>query len=285
MQGVADGARRGLSRPCARIHADRGRTSLRTVTASRYVTPLREGGSLPAIVEADDDGMYVLKFRGAGQGPKALIAELVAGELARAAGLPVPEIVLVELDADLARNEPDAEIQDLIRASAGLNLALDYLPGALTFDPLAQQPAGELASAIVWHDAFVSNVDRTPRNSNLLMWHGRLWLIDHGAALYFHHDWDGWLERSTAAFPLIREHVLLPFADDLEAADRTMTARLTPEVVANVVALIPDAWLQDEPLFAGKHAQRDAYRRYLLRRLAAPRAFAEEAIRARTAQL
>ena len=261
------------------------RPRLRTVTATRYVTPLREGGSLPAVIEADDDGMYVLKFRGAGQGPKALIAELVAGELARAAGLPVPEIVLVELDADLARSEPDAEIQDLIRASAGLNLALDYLPGALTFDPLAERPASELASSVVWHDAFVSNVDRTPRNSNLLIWHRRLWLIDHGAALYFHHDWAGWAERSTAPFPFIREHVLLPFANGLAAADAALSRRLTPQVVADVVALIPDAWLEDDPLFASKGEQRDAYRDYLLRRLAAPRAFAEEAIRARAAQL
>ena len=150
---------------------------------------MREGGSLPAIVEADDDGMYVLKFRGAGQGPKALIAELVAGEIARAAGLPVPEIVFVELDPELARTEPDPEIQALIRASAGLNLALDYLPGAVTFDPVAEKPDADLASAVVWFDAYVTNVDRTPRNTNMLIWHRRLWLIDHGAALYFHHTW------------------------------------------------------------------------------------------------
>ena len=179
----------------------KGTKSLRTVVATRYVTPLREGGSLPAIVEADDDGMYVLKFRGAGQGPKALIAELVAGEIARAAGLPVPEIVFVELDADLARTEPDPEIQALIRASAGLNLALDYLPGAVTFDPIAEKPDSELASSIVWFDAYVSNVDRTPRNSNILVWHRRLWLIDHGAALYFHHDWNNPLERCHDPFP------------------------------------------------------------------------------------
>src|SRR3954465_2946380 len=162
---------------------------IRSIRVTRYVTPLREGGSLPAIVEADDEGLYVLKFRGAGQGPKALIAELVCGELARLSGLLVPEIVLVELEAELARTEPDPEIQDLIRASAGLNLALDYLPGSVTFDPLVDRPTADIASAIVWHDAFVTNVDRTPRNSNLLMWHRRLWLIDHGAALYFHHSW------------------------------------------------------------------------------------------------
>jgi len=163
---------------------------LRTLKATRYVTPLREGGSLPAIIEADDDGMYVLKFRGAGQGPKALIAELVAGEIARAAGLPVPEIVLVELDPELARTEPDPEIQHLIKSSAGLNLALDYLPGAVMFDPVVEKPDAELASSIVWFDAYVTNVDRTPRNVNMLLWHRRLWLIDHGAALYFHHTWE-----------------------------------------------------------------------------------------------
>ncbi len=161
--------------------------SLRTVHVTRYVTPLREGGSLPAIIEADDDGLYVLKFRGAGQGPRALVAELVSGELARALGLPVPELVFVDLDADLARTEPDPEIQELIRASAGLNLALDYLPGSVGFDPVADRVDATLASEVVWFDAFTSNVDRTARNTNLLMWHRRLWLIDHGASLYFHH--------------------------------------------------------------------------------------------------
>src|SRR2546428_2013168 len=158
--------------------------SLRTVMATRYVTPLREGGSLPAISEADDDGMYVLKFSGAGQGPKALIAELVSGEIARAAGLPVPEIVFIELDPELARTEPDPEIQHLIRASAGLNLALDYLPGAVTFDPAVEKPDADFASSVVWVDAYLTNVDRTPRNTNMLVWHRRLWLIDHGATLY-----------------------------------------------------------------------------------------------------
>src|SRR5215831_16284910 len=196
--------------------------SLRTVIATRYVTPLREGGSLPAVVEADDDGLYVLKFRGAGQGRKALVAELVAGEIARAAGLPVPEIVFVQLDADLARTEPDAEIQDLIRASAGLNLALDYLPGAVAFDPLVHRPDADLASAVVWFDAFVTNVDRTPRNVNLLMWHRRLWLIDHGAALIVHHQWDGYLERATSRFPMIKDHVLLELASRIAEADAEM---------------------------------------------------------------
>jgi hypothetical protein len=254
---------------------------MRTVTATRYVTPLREGGSLPAVVEGDDDGLYVLKFRGAGQGRKALIAELVAGELARAAGLPVPEIVFVQLDAELARTEPDAEIQDLIRASAGLNLALDYLPGAVAFDPLVHRPDADLASAIVWFDAFVTNVDRTPRNVNLLMWHRRLWLIDHGAALIVHHQWDGYLERATSRFAMVKDHVLLDLASRIAEADAAMSGRITREVVERIVALIPDDWLEDTPLFPTAHEHRAAYVRYLCARLAAPRAFVEEAVRAR----
>ena len=260
---------------------------LRTVTATRYVTPLREGGSLPAIVEADDEGLYVLKFRGAGQGPRALIAELVAGELARACGLPVPEIVFAELNPELARTEPDPEIQDLIRASAdlvrgsgGLNLALDYLPGSVTFDPIAMQPDAELASRIVWFDAFVSNLDRTPRNTNMLVWHRKLWLIDHGAALYFHHDWRDFIERSARPFALIKDHVLLPFASALPQADALMTSLLSADVLRRIVALIPDSWLGDEPAFASRAAHREAYRHYLTRRLEAPRAFASEAERA-----
>jgi len=261
---------------------------VRTVRAVRYVTPLREGGSLPAIVEADDDGLYVLKFRGAGQGPRALVAELVAGEIARAAGLPVPEIVFACVDADLARTEPDAEIQDLIRASAsladgsqGLNLALDYLPGSVAFDPLAWQPDAELASRIVWFDALVTNLDRTARNTNMLVWHRRLQLIDHGAALYFHHDWNGYLERSRQPFARIKDHVLLPFADRLAQVDDALTQQLTPAVLAAIVGAIPDAWLDANAAFADAAAQRDAYRDYLTRRLEAPRAFVEEAIRAR----
>ena len=258
---------------------------LRTVTANRYVTPLREGGSLPAVVEADDDGMYVLKFRGAGQGPKALIAELVAGEIGRAAGLPVPEIVFIELDAELARTEPDPEIQDLIRASAGLNLALDYLPGAVAFDPLAEQPDAELASAIVWLDAFVTNVDRTPRNTNMLVWHRRLWLIDHGAALYFHHNWSNFLEQSANPFPQIKDHVLLRYASRLQHIDAQMTERITPERIAGIVQLIPDDWLEREPSFSGIAEHRNAYLQYLLKRLQLPHLFVEEAIRARSAHL
>jgi HipA-like protein len=256
--------------------------SLRTVIATRYVTPLREGGSLPAIVEADDDGMYVLKFRGAGQGPKALIAELLAGEIARAAGLPVPEIVFVELDPELARAEPDPEIQELIRASAGLNLALDYLPGSVTFDPVVERPDADLASSIVWFDAFVTNVDRTPRNANMLMWHRRLWLIDHGAALYFHHKWDNYLERSQDPFPLIKNHVLLRFAVSLREADSKMTGRIAPDMIESIVKLIPDAWLAGDSSFGESGGQRDAYMEYLLSRLAASNVFLEEAIHARS---
>ena len=258
---------------------------MRTVAATRYVTPLREGGSLPAIIEADDAGMYVLKFRGAGQGPKALIAELVAGEIARALGLPVPEIVFVELDAELARTEPDPEIQDLIRNSVGLNLALDYLPGAVTFDPVVEHPDAELASAIVWFDALVTNVDRTPRNANMLMWHRRLWLIDHGAALYFHHAWDDHLARSAAPFALIRDHVLLPLASRLAEIDAALRARLDDRVIDGIVGEIPAAWLGGDAPFADHRAHRDAYAAWLKRRLEAPRAFVEEAIRARSRDL
>jgi len=255
---------------------------VRTVVVTRYVTPLREGGSVPAIVEADDDGMYVLKFRGAGQGPKALVAELIAGELARAAGLPVPEIVLIELDPDLARTEPDPEIQDLIRASGGLNVALDYLPGAVMFDPVASTPDAQLASQIVWFDSFVTNVDRTARNTNMLMWHRRLHLIDHGAALYFHHSWENYRERSRDAFPLIRDHVLLPYGSELAAVHESMLERITPEVVGSIVAGVPDALLTGDAMFATGAARRAAYVEYLLRRLEPPHAFLEEAIRARS---
>ena len=254
---------------------------VRTVSATRYVTPLREGGSLPAIIEADDEGLYVLKFRGAGQGANALIAELIAGELARTLGLAVPEIVLVELDPELARTEPDPEIQHLIRASAGINLALDYLPGSIAFDPLVEKPDAILASAIVWFDAFVSNVDRTARNTNMLIWHRKLWLIDHGAALYFHHDWDGYLERAGNPFARIRDHVLLPFASALREADERLGALVTRDTIERIVALVPEAWLGGDAPFANLAEHRAAYARYLCRRIELPHAFVEEAIRAR----
>ena len=255
--------------------------NIRTVAATRYVTPLREGGSLPAIIEADDAGMYVLKFRGAGQGAKALIAELIAGEIARALDLPMPELVFVEVDDELARTEPDPEIQDLIRASTGLNLALDYLPGAVTYDSLAITPDEDLASRIVWLDAYVSNVDRTPRNANMMTWHRRLWLIDHGAALYFHHGWDGIAGRSRKPFVQIKDHVLLPLASRLAEVDAMLAQKITPALISDIVAQVPPTWLLGEAAFADADRHRQAYVDYLLERIKAPRAFVEEAIRAR----
>jgi len=239
---------------------------LRTVTATRYVTPLREGGSLPGLVEADDDGLYVLKFRGAGQGPKALAAEIVGGELARGIGLPVPELVLVELDGEMARAEPDPEIQDLIRASAGLNLGVDFLPGALPYSPV-QPPDPALAASVVWLDALIENVDRTPRNPNLLLWHRRLWLIDHGAALYVHHGSGDPLAVARRSFPAIRDHVLLGAAGSLVEADEQLARRARPEEAA---ALVPPAWTDGA-----------IYAEHLARRLEPPRDWIEEAERAR----
>ena len=268
---------------------------LRTVRATRYVSPLREGGSLPAIVEASDEGLYVVKFRGAGQGPRALIAELVAGEIGRALGLLIPEIVMIEVDPVLGRAEPDSEIQSLLKASGGLNLALDFLPGALPFGsgfaqsllggPVSSgdghQFHGNLASEIVWFDAFVTNVDRTPRNPNLLLWHRRLWLIDHGAALYFHHTWRDYLARARSGFPQVKEHVLLPFAGDLSEVDGRLSRLLTPETLDYIVDLIPDDWLETDPHFSSREQQRMAYLAYLQERLRAPHRFVEEALDAR----
>ncbi len=255
---------------------------MRTITATRYVTPLREGGSLPAIVEADDEGLYVLKFRGAGQGPKSLVAELVAGEIGRALGLPVPEIVFVELDAALAGTEPDPEIQDLLKASVGLNLALDYLPGSVTYDPLVERLSPELASSVVWFDSYVTNVDRTARNANMLMWHKQLWLIDHGASLYFHHTWTNYLERSRAAFALVKDHVLLPSATLIGELDEALAGRLTAEVIGDIVNLIPDIWLGADSTFESADEFRQAYADYLVRRLESPRLFVQEAARVRS---
>jgi hypothetical protein len=247
---------------------------LRTVTATRYVTPLREGGSLPGLVEADDDGLYVLKFRGAGQGAKALVAEVIAGELARAIGLPVPELVLVELDPALGRAEPDPEIQELIEGSAGLNVGIDFLPGALPFDAQADLGA-DLAADVVWFDALVTNVDRTPRNPNLLCWHRRLWLIDHGAALYLHHQDGDFAAQARRPFPLIAEHVLLPFAGPIGAADERLAACAGDAATLDgVVDAVPAQWLDGD-------GARAAYAEYLRRRLAPPREFVEEAERAR----
>lgn len=244
------------------------------IEATRYVMALREGGSLPGLVEGSDDGLYVVKFRGAGQGAKALLAEIVAGELARELGLAIPDLVLVDLDPALARAEPDQEIQDLLAASAGVNLGVDFLPGALPFSPVAGPlPDPELAAAIVWFDALVTNVDRTVRNTNMLQWHNRLWLIDHGAALYFHHDTRREPGYERSPFPQIAEHVLLPFAGSIRDADTRLAPLVTDAVLERVVAAIPDDWLDGE----NPHMYAD----YLRARLAAPREFVEEAERAR----
>lgn len=242
---------------------------LRTVKVTRYVTPLREGGSLPAIVEGDDDGLYVLKFRGAGQGVKALIAELLGGEIGRVLGLKVPELVFVDLDPALAKTEPDPEIQDLIKASAGLNLALDYLPGSITYDVSIQQPSDALASDIVWFDAFIANVDRTARNANMLIWHKEIWLIDHGAAFYFHHNWDTFLSNAANPFPLIKDHVLKPFAMSLHASGERLAALLLRSALRDIVDHIPDDWL-DNP-----QVQKKAYLNFLEARLEARRVWME----------
>jgi hypothetical protein len=259
--------------------------TLRTVAARRYVTPLREGGSLPAIIEADDDGLYVLKFRGAGQGAKALIAELLAGEIGRCVGLPVPEIVFIELPAELARTEPDSEIRSLIGASAGLNIALDYLPGSITFDPLVYEPDAQLASTIVWFDAYVCNVDRTVRNVNMLMWHRRLWLIDHGAALYFHHAWTRSDRPASNPFALIKNHVLLKRASMLADVAPRMRSLLAVDRLEMLIESIPSLWLESDPGFADQGSVRAAYLDFFVSRLQASDVFVEEAIRARSSQL
>ncbi len=249
-------------------------TALRDVSATRYVTPLREGGSLPGLVEADDDGLYVVKFRGAGQGLRALVAEVIVGELARGAELLVPELVTVAIDPRLGAAEPDPEIQELITASEGINLGVDFLPGALAYTPGGPwQPPPELAADIVWLDALATNVDRTARNPNLLLWHERLWVIDHGAALYLQHGGLDPAAHADRPFPLIADHVLLPCAGSIEEADERMRTRLGEGAVAGAVALVPDEW------FSGADAP-EAYAEYLARRLAG-RGFVEEAERAR----
>lgn len=251
---------------------------LRTVEVTRYVTPLREGGSLPAIVEADDDFMYVLKFRGAGQGIKVLIAELIVGEIARALGLKVPELVFANLAPDFGRTEPDEEIQDLLKASVGLNLAMHYLQGSITFDPVVNDVDARLASQIVWLDAFVMNVDRTARNTNLLMWHNEFWLIDHGAALYFHHAWQNMEEQSLRPFVQIKDHVLLPYATMLDETNKEYCAVLTDEVFQNIVNLIPDEWLANaEPTEVSAKDKRRTYFRFLQTRLQHSSSFLNEA--------
>lgn len=253
---------------------------LRTVNVIRYVTPLREGGSLPAIVEGDDGFLYVLKFRGAGQGRKALIAELVGGELARCLGLKVPEIVFANLDSAFGRTEGDEEIQDLLKASTGLNLGLHYLSGAITFDPIATTVSPRLASEIVWLDALLMNVDRTARNPNMLWWHRELWLIDHGASLYFHHAWRKDLDP-TQSFPHIKDHILLSKAGELEQVDEEFRARLTGERIADIMSLIPDEWLKEDLTFDSLSSHRQAYVDFLKSRSLNSNLFVKEAQHAR----
>lgn len=242
--------------------------TIRTVNVTRYITPLREGGSMPAIAEADDGFMYVLKFRGAGQGVKALIAELIGGEIARHLKLRVPEIVFATLDEAFGRTEPDEEIQDLLKASTGLNLALNYLSGSVTFDPARVTIDENLASQIVWLDSLLMNVDRTARNTNLLLWHKNLWLIDHGAALYFHHAWDDWQQKATRPFALIKDHVLLKQATKMEETDSVFRNLLTADLIRSIVALTPEEWLVTGSPFATAVEHRQAYCTFLQERIA-----------------
>lgn len=254
---------------------------LRTVNVIRYVTPLREGGSMPAIAEADDEFLYVLKFRGAGQGVKALIAEIIGGEIARALGFKVPEIVFANLDEAFGRTEPDEEIQDLLKASIGLNLALHYLSGAITFDPTVTTVDAKLASQIVWLDCLLTNMDRTARNTNMLIWHKELWLIDHGASLYFHHSMQNWKEQAVRPFILVKDHVLLPQASEIEAVDAEFKAILTDELINSVVALIPEEWLIDESGQETAEERRQVYSQFLISRVANSEVFVKEAQNAR----
>ena len=254
---------------------------LRTVNVTRYITPLREGGSMPAVAEADDGFMYVLKFRGAGQGPKALVAEIIGGQIARALGLRMPEIVYAHLDAAFGRTEPDEEIQDLLKASVGLNLAVHFLSGAITFDPTVTVIPELLASQIVWLDCLLTNVDRTAKNTNMLLWHKELWLIDHGASLYFHHSWQNWEEKAKMPFTFVKDHVLLPQASMLAEVDQTFRTILTPQSVRDIVALIPAEWLTIDAPFETAEAHRQAYIQFLETRIAHSETFVKEAIHAR----
>jgi hypothetical protein len=255
-------------------------TALRSVNVTRYVTPLREGGSMPAIAEADDGFLYVIKFRGAGQGPRALIAELIGGEIARTLGLNVPELVFATLDEAFGRTEGDEEIQDLLKFSVGLNLGLHYLSGSITYDPAVNNIDENLASKIVWLDALLMNMDRTCRNTNMLIWHKELWLIDHGASLYFHHSWQNWEEQAEKPFTLIKDHVLLAHASELELVDKQLKALLSGERIKEIVSLIPDEWLEDT-VFQNAEEHRNAYISFLERRINKSEIFVNEALNAR----
>ena len=256
---------------------------LRTVNVTRYITPLREGGSLPALAEADDEFTYVLKFRGAGHGTKALIAELIGGEIARVLGLPVPELVFANLDEAFGRTEGDEEIQDLLQGSQGLNLALHYLSGAINFDPVVTTLDAKTASKIVWLDAYITNVDRTFRNTNMLIWHKELWLIDHGASLYFHHSFQDPEGHAKSPFALIKDHVLLPQASLLQEVDGEHKTLLTEEKIRTITSLIPDDWLVWEGMEQSPAQIREVYIQFLLVRLANSQLFINQANDARQA--
>jgi hypothetical protein len=256
-------------------------SELRTVNVTRYIQPLREGGSLPALAEADDGFKYVLKFRGNGHGPKALIAELIGGEVARLLGFKVPELVFANLDEAFGRTEADEEIQDLLQGSQGLNLALHFLSGAITFDPVVTTVEPLVASKIVWLDAFITNVDRTFKNTNMLIWHKELWLIDHGACLYFHHSWVTWEKHAVSPFALIKDHVLLPQASMLAEADAECKQLLTADKLRAIVDLIPTEWLNWEGADETPEEIRDVYYRFLTTRLAHSEIFTKEAQHAR----
>ncbi len=249
---------------------------VRHVHITRYITPLREGGSLPAVVEADDTFLYVLKFRGAGQGTKALIADFVGGKIAEKLGLKVPEMVFAHLDDRFGKTEPDEEIQDLLKFSVGLNLGVHYLSGAITFDPVLHAVDEETASLIVWLDAFLTNVDRTAKNTNMLIWHRELWMIDHGASLYFHHNWDTWEKQALSAFKPIKDHVLLPLATQLPTADQAAKKLISPDFIDAVVGAVPADWLLEE-------ADRKVYADFLKVRLKNSDLFVKEAEDARKA--
>jgi hypothetical protein len=255
---------------------------MRTIAVTRYVTPLREGGSLPAIAEGDDGFLYVLKFRGAGQGTKALIAELIGGMIAKLLELKVPELVYANIDEAFGRTEPDEEIQDLLKASVGLNIGVHYLSGSITYDPNVIQPDPQTASRIVWMDAFLTNVDRTCRNTNMLMWYKDLWVIDHGACLYFHHSWDDWEAQSLKPFAAIKDHVLLPFASELEAADQWARKMINKSVLDAIVELIPDTWLVTDYQLSFDE-QRTVYKTFLWNRFTHSSIFLNQAIDARKA--
>lgn len=256
---------------------------LRTVDVVRYISPLREGGSLPALVEANDDFKYVLKFRGAGHGVKALISEYIGGEIARMLGFKVPELVFVNLSEDFGRSEPDEEIQDLLRASHGLNLGLHFLSGALNFDPVATTLDGETASRVVWLDAFLTNIDRTFRNTNMLIWKRELWLIDHGASLYFHHTWDNWENTAKTPFMYIKDHVLLPRANELDKANEYCLSKLDDSKLKQLTDGIPDEWLIWDDLDLSPDEIRSVYFQFLSIRLKNAELFVNEAKNARNA--